>query len=304
MKVLTNSLTLVTTTYDPLGVYFDPFAVLANHSCEPNAFVGMDGPKLQFRALNAISKDEEITISYIDNTNPFHIRQMELKDRYFFDCKCIKCSKGATLREDQVLKATSNDDVDGLSEVDLLNLVEKSKSLRNQREQLEQGLRHYSGRYHIARQPYPTLRQELMATLNAEQQSNLAFPHAVKLHFEILPILYPQPHHPLRVVGTYVLASMLQQLSGDSYQGEGQGEVPKMLDKVGVTDIKALIFTLLADTEKLAYLSHGPNSTFMSEVKMAMAGLLEMTGNDFRQKAQRGKERQLAALRKIGNIVE
>lgn len=91
-------------TFDPLGLILDPFAAKANHSCDPNAFIVFDGATMSFRSLKRIAKDEEIFVSYIDSINPFHRRQEELKDRYFFTCKCSKCAQGATLSEDKFLK--------------------------------------------------------------------------------------------------------------------------------------------------------------------------------------------------------
>jgi SET domain-containing protein len=58
-----NALTLVTPTQEPLGVCLDPFAACANHSCDPNAYIVMDGARLSLRTLNEIGKDEEIFLS-------------------------------------------------------------------------------------------------------------------------------------------------------------------------------------------------------------------------------------------------
>jgi SET and MYND domain-containing protein len=101
--VLTNSLTLVAPTCDPIGLVFDPFACLANHSCHPNAYVIMDGPEFSFRALEDITKDQEILVSYVDSTEAFNIRQAQLAKRYYFVCNCSKCVLGSTLSHDVFL---------------------------------------------------------------------------------------------------------------------------------------------------------------------------------------------------------
>jgi SET and MYND domain-containing protein len=101
--ILTNSLTLVAPTCDPLGLVLDPFACLANHSCEPNAYVVMDGPELSFRSLNAISAGEEVLVSYVDSTEAYRYRQAQLSRRYFFKCECMKCKKGPIFAQDQFL---------------------------------------------------------------------------------------------------------------------------------------------------------------------------------------------------------
>ena len=43
-------------------------------------------------AIRPILKDEEITISYIDDTHPKTKRQQELRERYFFECQCKRCN--------------------------------------------------------------------------------------------------------------------------------------------------------------------------------------------------------------------
>lgn len=101
--ILTNSLTLVAPTCDPLGLVFDPFACLANHSCEPNAYVVMNGPELSFRTLQDISSGEEVLVSYIDSTEAYNIRQAQLAKRYYFACKCAKCKHRSTLPQDRFL---------------------------------------------------------------------------------------------------------------------------------------------------------------------------------------------------------
>lgn len=42
-------------------------------------------------ALRDIKKGEELTISYIDENLPYETRQRQLKELYYFECKCPKC---------------------------------------------------------------------------------------------------------------------------------------------------------------------------------------------------------------------
>jgi len=66
-----------------------------NHSCDPNAAFFFEGPELRVRSTKLIPAGGEITISYIDPTESFDFRQEELKSKYFFECSCHKCEKGA-----------------------------------------------------------------------------------------------------------------------------------------------------------------------------------------------------------------
>lgn len=95
IQLMINSITLVTPTFDPVGIAFDPVASLINHSCDPNSVMTFDGRSLSVRTLKEIARDDELTISYIDNTNPTHKRQDELMERYFFKCECTRCTSYA-----------------------------------------------------------------------------------------------------------------------------------------------------------------------------------------------------------------
>ena len=107
-QILRNSLTLTSPVLDPMGIAVDPFACSANHSCEPNASILFDQPSLMMRSLSPIRKDEEIFISYIDNTDPFYRRQTQLKQRYCFECQCSKCQYGTSGREDDWAQPIEN----------------------------------------------------------------------------------------------------------------------------------------------------------------------------------------------------
>lgn len=73
------------------GLFINPALALVNHSCVPNAFVQFIGRKAVLRAYQAIKKDDEVLISYIDCTLHRHTRQEALKSRYHFDCLCPRC---------------------------------------------------------------------------------------------------------------------------------------------------------------------------------------------------------------------
>lgn len=66
-----------------------------NHSCDPNthaykrAGVDTDGSAI-ILAKRAIEAGEEICISYIEESEPHHVRQSMLED-YAFTCSCSRC---------------------------------------------------------------------------------------------------------------------------------------------------------------------------------------------------------------------
>jgi len=66
--------------------------------------VVFDGAQLTYRALKSIEQDEEIFISYIDNTLPYSRRIHELAERYYFQCSCKRCEKGLLAKKEMFLR--------------------------------------------------------------------------------------------------------------------------------------------------------------------------------------------------------
>ena len=85
---------------------------LLNHSCAPNAAIGLTNPRepeksrIELRAIKDISKNEEVTIFYpIEIFLPWlhaDMRQMIHED-YGFDCKCPVCS-GEVPNQDDIME--------------------------------------------------------------------------------------------------------------------------------------------------------------------------------------------------------
>jgi len=79
---------------DGIGLY--KLQSKCNHSCSPNSQVSFDygNFRLSLKATKDISKDEEITISYISECKlrrSRYSRQKYLKEFYLFICDCSKC---------------------------------------------------------------------------------------------------------------------------------------------------------------------------------------------------------------------
>jgi hypothetical protein len=100
-----NSFTLVSNTFDPLGMAFDPLLARVNHDCSNNSNIMFDGARISLRSLTSISSGSEVSISYVDTTYPIHERRLDLEDRWSFICRCHTCSLGeATWRDAFPLK--------------------------------------------------------------------------------------------------------------------------------------------------------------------------------------------------------
>jgi hypothetical protein len=75
----------------PIGLCLDPVLARVNHCCQPNAAITFNGRCATLRAILPIAKDEQIFISYIDETQRGEVRQAALKESWFFTCDCARC---------------------------------------------------------------------------------------------------------------------------------------------------------------------------------------------------------------------
>ncbi|EEH10126.1 MYND finger family protein [Histoplasma capsulatum G186AR] len=213
-KLETNAFTLTNQYFDRIGLCLLPFAAYINHSCEPNAYIGFDGQVMYLKALQDIAPDEEIFISYTDNTEPLKTRQTELQLRYFFECKCPKCLKGTSAREDQFL--TPGGPSCPSQEREARELLAKSKTqgetVRTSVQRIEEafGLLHATKCWPITRQPLPQLLDEFIVNLLEANCYKSAFLAAVIRYLHIDPVLYPSQLHPIRKRNTWALAKLLR----------------------------------------------------------------------------------------------
>ena len=253
-------MTLVTATYEPLGICIEPLAARMNHSCNPNAVVSFDGPTLNVRSLRRIAKDEEILIAYVDITdNPWQ-RQEELYERYFFTCDCIECQAGTTLQS----SAIPPDDKSFRSiESQAKTLLETGKAnsdVHTSLNALQEGmeLMREVGVCPTFRQPFATLRQQLAVNLLTAQDWISAFAQMLRIYFEIDPVLFPQPFHPVRIVHKWTLAMLGLHIAFLSVSE------PRSLDRLDAyqLDYGLIVWGLLMEVESNVDKSHGTDARF------------------------------------------
>lgn len=120
------------------GTY--PVASLFNHSCRPNAAVIFDGALLTIKAIDDIQLGQEITIAYVDIAHSRTQRKRMLRDKYFFDCTCERCTDGTCIgRIDTLLGEEESDwdraqsllDPDGGPSAKMLRVIEDEWDLYN-----------------------------------------------------------------------------------------------------------------------------------------------------------------------------
>jgi hypothetical protein len=93
---MTNGQTMTQVDLNPIGLFIDPRYACINHSCDPNAIAVFSTRTMRLIAQKSLKKDEEIFINYVDVQLPIHVRQLELKDSYFFTCDCSRCRLGVS----------------------------------------------------------------------------------------------------------------------------------------------------------------------------------------------------------------
>lgn len=251
--MITNAFRATLADDTPVGLCFEPILALANHSCCPNAVVVFDGRSVALRALEQIKKGEQIFISYISTTDDRVTRQKDLKQRYFFDCQCERCSKDespyhtflryATTTEGRIDLFCNSNHLTSHAEnllarwewkktVALMRPIDLSKATSYLQESQTINVPGYPA----ARRP--TLKKAANACHPKEKEFALhpipKVMHEVYLnyldagmYFDALVILlflflncdvynYTQPHHPVRVIRLYAIAKLLKCLSSRS----------------------------------------------------------------------------------------
>lgn len=110
----------------PKGIGLYMLGALLCHSCSPNCLALYQGTRQIIRTIRPVSKGEEFTISYVDISMPAPLRIKELREGYYFTCKCSRCSTFAwyerVLYGDRVLSP---------SEVKNINAINRKKELQD-----------------------------------------------------------------------------------------------------------------------------------------------------------------------------
>jgi len=304
---MSNALTLITPTLDPLGIMVDPTLCHLNHSCDPNAYIMMDGPRVSIRTLRPIKKDKEIFISYIDTTHPYHKRQDDLQTRWFFTCRCAKCQDKATRQEDNWLVPL---DPDWIPSKDVLqNLVDNQETAFTVYERmqsmdnaevvvplLKESLQicHESTNWPLYRQPYASTRDELVVNLLSLGKFQEACAQCAKRYKYILPKLYPVAFHPVRVVQTWQMAMLAAYLASTE---EGIGAPGVNMGLIAMMLVKQVL--------DVAHLSHGLDNAFTKSVKEKAEEMIEelkrSLGNPNNEVMNRELEVQRDRLMEMGD---
>ncbi|KAJ5176124.1 uncharacterized protein N7482_002001 [Penicillium canariense] len=244
-----NSFNLTTAMYDRIGLYLHPYAALINHSCDYNAVVGFDGEELYVKAMRPIKKNEQIFISYIDTTTPNEVRRKELSERYFFDCQCTKCAKGTDTPEDQFTETPEDMSILEIAEKQALELMQQASTSNGKPEEeikkLESAMRilKQTSKWPLTRQPYASLRDQLIISLLSVNNFSKAFLHAAIRYLRIDPVLYSHAH-PIRHLHAWILAKLAIYLSQQGF--ESNSKEAALIQESGL-NFHYILWYILAD---------------------------------------------------------
>jgi SET and MYND domain-containing protein len=206
-----NTFNLVAYDYTPIGLYLDPYSSLMNHSCDYNAIVVFDGDRMVVKATRPIGKDEQVFVSYVDTTYCVTTRRRQLKQRYFFDCECLKCTRelgnpdlAAAEAAEAAGEALINSVSSSSSQLQDADIIQKYKTGFNT---ILKSMPSNPNSY-ITKQPFVALRNELIVTLiNAGRYDDAWIQCAIE-YLKIDPFLYPNRGHPLRRIHAWRLAKL------------------------------------------------------------------------------------------------
>lgn len=269
VQIMTNAMTLMGQTLDPLGMCLDLLVSCINHSCDPNVFLVMDGRTISARCLRKIEEGDELTISYVENTNPTTIRQKELKQKFFFDCRCAKCLNEGSILEDR-FEGTSSKDPSALKiqdeAFDILRSVRSGKITADEtvprlRKALE--LCRRSDAFPLERQPIPSISNDLSVELLGKGHHKEAFVYLFSIYTKMDPKWHAN-FHPARLAHTYVLARLLK------YFGFHPEHTPSSLQG---TDVHLVHYGLLLEIESHLNRSHGATHSFAKGVRAEVMSL-------------------------------
>ncbi|KIV98269.1 hypothetical protein PV10_01936 [Exophiala mesophila] len=230
-RVACNSFTMITPLLEPIGLALDPQAALLNHSCDPNAFVRFDiAPPsaaltpssygaLTIISLRPVAPHEQVTIAYIDPTNPTPQRQRELKARYHFQCRCPFCLRERGAFHGRECPTSAMAELDHTTQDSITQLRESAQQCLRQVQVGDEG-KHVdslrasmsdlarSNSFQIHHYPWPQLRKQMLVGLLQIESFENAFIQCSILVRKVHPLLYRDEVHPVRLVELWTLSQI------------------------------------------------------------------------------------------------
>ncbi|CBX95721.1 hypothetical protein LEMA_P028730.1 [Plenodomus lingam JN3] len=290
-RTLTNSLTLITPTLDPLGIVLDSTLGHINHSCDPNAYIMMDGAETSIRTLRPIKKGEEKGAT-LDEDN-WAIEPENLPNE-------MDHAADAIITREALAQDPSNYVGDSKEEIKIAALQGKAFAEYERAQQLQspeaavqaiQDVMQFcqqSKLWPLHRQPYAALRDDLIVNLLSMGKFTEAWAQCAKRYRYILPKLYPIPFHPVRVVQTWQMAMLAAYLASLK---EGVGAPEANMGLIAMMLVKQVL--------DAARFSHGAESAFTRSVRLKAEEMIEALKGNIGNPNKAVMDRELKVQRDI-----
>ena len=131
----------------------------------------------------------------------------------------------------------------------------------------------------------PALYQQYAVACLGAKRYNEALIAVLRLHVLIDPIIYPQAHHPVRIVHAWTLATLAKAVGSKPHSPFCQA-----LQAYGV-DLSMLFLALLTEIQEQVEKSHGVGSLFKRMVGAAWQAMMDPGGELDQQYGERGVRR-------------
>jgi hypothetical protein len=247
--------------------------------------------------LRDIHEDEEITLGYVDGTDPFEKRQQELKERYFFTCSCELCTKEretagnlsrATSRVNSKVKEAEQNAEQVHSDVQSQPGLEYT-----QVDKIKQAMAGLAGTasWHLHHYPWPQLRAQLLAGLIGAGKYSEALLQASILARVTQPKMFEQAYHPLRLVQMFAMWNLCQSCMDEEMECEDWDDRRfRMLDLLSCVVIDDIHKAMVDGVRINGYLEHLIEQLLRRDSREAM------TWDDFRDNPAKARKAAWAWL--------
>ncbi|KTW29322.1 hypothetical protein T552_01277 [Pneumocystis carinii B80] len=265
-KIMINSFSLFTSSYDTIGTAIDLTISRIDHSCYPNATLVFDGNKIALRSLQKIFIDQEITISYIDVNNTQKNRQDELLSRYYFLCKCIRCKSQEKDESYHILKNTMS--IETFFHLEML--INKALNEKNINILRVLSILHRLKGWNAVLYPLNQLHKLALMYFLDENKIYNAFCHGLYIHLigNRVSNQYMIDFNPIYVIQKFVLIKLMIFQASENYETQ--------FKQINAKDMMIYAYKLLYDVIKLSYKSHGSSSRLSKRLQK----IFEKTGED------------------------
>ncbi len=91
-RVMVNSFNIMNPEFQSVGIGLYLEASALDHSCRPNATVAFQGKRIAVRCiLEGVDRFSDVRISYCNTLNLRERRRKDLREQYYFECRCEEC---------------------------------------------------------------------------------------------------------------------------------------------------------------------------------------------------------------------